>query len=57
MKATIKFNTNEQAETFATTWTRRTLSGTTVANTDVSIYNVTDEDKEFINEYITKLNN
>ena len=57
MKATLNFTTSKQAETFATQWTRRTLLGTTISNTKVSIYGITDEFKMWVDEYINKLNN
>lgn len=57
MKATIKFNTNEQAQDFALQYSRATLGGTTIADTKVSVYNVDADAKTFIDGYINRLNN
>ena len=57
MKATLKFQTSEQAQTFATAWSRATSNGHTVGNTDVTVYNVDEDAKSFIENYISKLNN
>jgi len=57
MKATIKFNTNEQANEFATHWGRKSMSGHTVSDKSVSIYNITDDLKTWIDSYIANLNN
>ena len=57
MKATIKFNTNEQANEFATQWGRKSISGHTVSDKSVSIYNITDDLKTWIDSYIANLNN
>jgi len=50
MKATLTFPTRQLAEDFATDWSRKTLSGHTVGsgeeNVEVSIYNITDGDKD-----------
>jgi len=57
MKATINFNTNEQAQDFALNYSRATLGGTTIADTKVSVYNVDADAKAFIDGYINRLNN
>tara|TARA_R100000951_G_scaffold15879_1_gene12501 strand:+ start:239 stop:412 length:174 start_codon:yes stop_codon:yes gene_type:complete len=57
MKATINFNTNEQAQDFALQYSRATLGGTTIADTKVSVYNVDADAKAFIDGYIDRLNN
>ena len=57
MKATINFNTNEQAQDFALQYSRATLGGTTIAGTKVSVYNVDADAKAFIDGYINRLNN
>lgn len=56
MKATLKFQTSEQAQTFATAWSRATSNGHIVGNTDVTVYNVNEDAKSFIENYISKLN-
>ena len=56
MKATINFNTNEQAQDFALNYSRATLGGTTIANTKVSVYNIDQDAKAFIDNYINQLN-
>lgn len=57
MNAKINFNTNEQAQVFALQYSRATLGGTTISKTEVSVYNVDEESKTFIDEYIKQLNN
>ena len=57
MKATINFNTNKQAQDFALSYSRATLGGTTIADTKVSVYNVDEDAKAFIDGYINRLNN
>lgn len=61
MNATITFSTREQAENFARAWTRKTLMGNTIGsgenNVQVNVYNVTDELKEWINQYVSNANN
>ena len=57
MKATINFNTSKQAQEFALQYSRATLGGTTIADTKVSVYNVDEDAKTFIDGYIKKLNN
>ena len=57
MKATLKFQTSEQAQTFATAWSRVTSTGHILGNTDVTIYWVDEKAKTFIENYISKLNN
>jgi len=56
MKATINFNTNEQANEFAKQWGRKSMSGHTVSDKSVSIYGITDDLKIWIDIYISKLN-
>jgi len=57
MKATLNFTTPEQAEIFAIQWTRKTLLGNTVSNKSVSIYGITEEFKNWVDNYVTQLNN
>mgnify|MGYP001286414152 CR=1 FL=1 len=60
MKATLTFPTRQLAEDFATDWSRKTLSGHTVGsgeeNVEVSIYNITDGDKDWVDNYVANLN-
>ena len=56
MTATINFNTNEQAQEFALQYSRATLGGTTIADSKVSVYNIDQEAKAFIDGYINRLN-
>ena len=56
MKATLTFNTNEQAETFATAWSRATCTGHTVFKKQVHVYDVDESGKEFIDNYMKQLN-
>ncbi len=57
MKATLKFQTNKQATLFAMAWSRATSNGHTLGDTDITVYNVDDKGKKFIEDYIYKLNN
>jgi len=57
MKATLKFQTNKEAILFAMAWSRATSSGHTLGDTDITVYNVDDKGKKFIEDYISKLNN
>lgn len=60
MKATLTFATRLHAEDFSTKITRFTKEGTMVGsgveNVIVTVFNVTDEVKEFINKYVSELN-
>ncbi len=60
-KATLTFTTRETAESFATQWTRHTLTGHTIGSgmtgVKVVLHNVSDDDKEWINSTISRLNN
>ena len=56
MKATINFQNNKQATEFAIAWSRHTSGGHTLGDTDITVYNVDEAGKNFINNYIAKLN-
>ncbi len=60
MTATLTFKTRLHAEDFSTKITRFTKEGTIVGsgleNVQVTVFNITDEVKNFIDEYISKLN-
>jgi len=56
MKATLKFQTSEQAKTFASSWSRATSGGHTLGDTDVTVYNIDEQGKRFIETYVSKLN-
>lgn len=62
MKATLKFSDYTKANDFAVAYKFATLSSPVVGPTDtegvteVVVYNVDDKAKEFINDYISKLN-
>ena len=56
MKATLKFQNNKQATEFAMAWSRATTGGHTLGDTDVTVYNVDETGKQFIENYISKLN-
>jgi hypothetical protein len=56
MRATLKFKTNEQAEEFATAWSRATCGGHTVFKNQVHVYGIDDAGKDFIDNYIKQLN-
>ena len=57
MKATLKFQTSKQAQNFALAWSRFTLGGHTLGDTEITVYNIDDKGKEFIKNYVAKLNN
>lgn len=61
MTATLTFKNRLHAEDFSTKITRLTKEGTIVGsgmeNVKVTVFNITDEVKKFINEYVTNLNN
>lgn len=57
MKATLNFQTIEQAEKFALAFSRKTLGGHIVSNTKVTVFNIGKDEKIFIDNYINKLNN
>jgi|SaaInl59LU_5_DNA_1037362.scaffolds.fasta_scaffold01639_6 hypothetical protein len=57
MNATLKFQTNKQATEFAMAWSRATSNGHTLGDTDITVYNVDNKGKQFIENYISKLNN
>ncbi len=60
MKATITFPTRLQAENFATKWTRFTkegnILGSGIENVKVTVFNVDENGKNFIENYINNLN-
>lgn len=60
MKATLTFPERWQAEAFAKNWSRQTLTGHTIGagtvNVQVTVDNVTEESKKWIDEYVAKLN-
>jgi len=56
MKATLKFKTQEQAERFAIAYGRHTLRGHVVGFKEVTVYSLTQSDKEFIDAYVEHLN-
>lgn len=56
MKATLTFPTRDQAEQFCKAWGRKTLTGHTITaglhNVQVTVWNVTDQLKEWIDNYV-----
>jgi len=60
MKATIKFATRELAEKFATDWSRFSLTGhiigSGIENVEVKVFDITKEQKIWIDEYFLKTN-
>ena len=57
MKATLTFQTSEQATLFGIAWSRARSNGHTITGAEITVYNVDDKGKEFIENYISKLNN
>lgn len=55
-KATIEFMTPVQANEFAVTYSRKTLRGHTVEQNKVHIYDITEDEKSWIDNYIKELN-
>lgn len=55
-KATINFITRDQANEFARLWSRKTLTGHVINKSSVTVYDVDKSKKEFIDNYISKLN-
>lgn len=54
--ADIEFNNLKDAEDFAKAWSRHSLSGHTVSPDNiVSIYDIKEEDKEWIDSYINNI--
>lgn len=62
MTATLKFSSYTQANDFAIAYKFHTLSSPVVSSEDsegvtsVTIYNIDEDSKSFIDNYITKLN-
>jgi len=58
MDATLTFPTREQAQEFAKQWGRKSLMGHTMTaglhNVQVTVWNVTDELKQWIDEYVNR---
>lgn len=58
MEATLTFTTRQDAEAFAKAWGRKSLMGHTITaglqNVKVTVWNVTDELKEWIDSYVNK---
>ena len=56
--ATLQFSDRDSANAFAVACTTKTLMGVDVSRSNsVTVYNVTDETKLWINEYVTSANN
>ena len=61
MQATLTFDSRAMAVEFAKYWSRATLTGHTMGatgedgNTTVTVYNVTDDSKELINNFINEV--
>lgn len=60
MTATIKFPAREQAEIFATNWSRYSKLGHTIGsgtkNVTVDVYNISEDQKIWIDNYIANIN-
>ncbi len=59
-KATLTFEKREQAELFALKWARKTKRGHIVGdgftNVYVTVFHVTEDEKDWINQYVNELN-
>lgn len=60
MQATLTFKNRPEAENFAKNWSRYTKTGHTIGagieNVKVTIYNIDDDKKNWIDSYVNKLN-
>ena len=54
--AEITFNNRDEANLFAKMYTRHTLTGHGITGSTVKVWNVTDDTKQFIDDYISNLN-
>lgn len=56
MEATLTFENREDAEAFAKSWSRKSLTGHTITaglkNVQVTVWNVTDELRQWIDDYV-----
>ena len=55
-KATLIFETYEQAKEFSIAWSRETMEGHVHGNKEVIVYNIDKKRKKFITNYVKKLN-
>mgnify|MGYP003634122250 FL=1 len=60
MKATLSFTNRKDAQKFATLWSRRSLMGYVLGNTEngasVDVYDITPALKDWIDEYVKEEN-
>ena len=60
MKATLIFPNRQDAEDFCIQWSRYSKRGHTIGpgveNVEVTVYDLTGEDKDWIDNYISKIN-
>lgn len=54
-EATIYFPARKQAEAFARAWTRKTLRGHSIIGTEVHVYDVTEDDRMWIDATVEKM--
>jgi hypothetical protein len=55
-KATLIFETYDQAKEFSIAWSRETMAGHVHGNKEVIVYNIDKKRKKFITNYVKKLN-
>jgi len=55
--AELTFQSRDQANEFARMYSRKTLRGHTITGSTVKVWNVTDDDKAWIDSYVNQLNN
>ena len=55
-KATLIFETYDQAKDFSIAWGRKTMEGHVHGNKEVVVYNIDKEKEKFITNYVKKLN-
>tara|TARA_R110000803_G_scaffold79043_3_gene144426 strand:+ start:666 stop:839 length:174 start_codon:yes stop_codon:yes gene_type:complete len=56
MKATLNFKSRKQANDFARAWTRKSLMGHTVSKHSVEIYDITEDLKSWVDDYVARAN-
>ena len=55
-QATLTFQNKQAAQEFATRWAFKSLMGYVISKTTVTVYNVTDDLKNWIDAYVAKMN-
>lgn len=56
VNATIEFTSNEEANEFASQYSRKTLRGHTVSQNIVNVYDITPDERVWIDNYVDSIN-